>query len=1730
MGRDKRGMRKGEKMKTRILLGASIIFFIVLLAISCSQGLLGSTEKHQEQAAEENKPQLTSVVVVTISPSSVTVTRGMTQQFTASVEGEGDPSQEVTWSVTNGKSGTKIGSTGLLTVDSNEEPGTILTVTATSVPFNDRSGDASVEVSALVNAQAPVFNNQPQGAVYTTGRTATVLNGAAYVTDGGTVTYQWYSNTIDDNTNGTPLGIGALTASYTPPTTTAGELYYYVVVTNTITDNGDGGNKTAANTSNTAKITVNAQINALQPSITGQPEGATYTLNTTPVALAVTAASLDGGILSYQWYSNGTNSNSGGTSLGSANGAQTASYTPPTSITNTVYYYAVVTNSIADNGDGGSKTAAAASNTAVITVNAKANAAAPNITGNPAGATYVQNVPAAALTVTVTSPDGGTLSYQWYSNTTNSNSGGSPLGSASGAQTESYTPSTTATGTRYYYAVVTNTITDNGDGGTKTATATSNTVAITVNAMVNAAAPNITGNPAGAIYVQNATAAALTVTATSTDGGTLSFQWYSNQTNSNSGGTLLGSAGGAQTASYTPSTAATGTVYYYVVVTNTIPENGDGGNKTATAVSSTATITVNAKVNAQLPNIMGQPAAASYVQNVSAGPLTVLASSPDSGTLSYQWYYNLSDSNTGGTSLGSANGAQTANYTPLTAATGTLYYYVVVTNTIYNNGDGGNKSASSASNTAVITVNAQVNVKPPVISGEPQDAFYVQGAQAAALKVTASSPDGGTLTYQWYSNALPSTAGGISLGAGAKTASYTPPTAAVGTLYYYVLVTNTISDNGDGGTKISMLYSTVAEVTVNNKTNAASPNITGQPINATYVFSGTAAALKVTANSQDGGTLTYQWYSNLANSNTGGTSLGSANGAQTASYTPPTNTPGIKYYYVVVTNTITDNGDGGSKVATAASNTATITVNEQVNALPPVITVHPSNAEYDQNATAAALKVTANSQDGGAITYQWWSNTANNNTGGTSLGSANGAQTASYTPPTTAVGTLYYYVVVTNTLDNNGDGGTKTAALKSSQASIKVNSIVNAQTPSIGTQPLATTYEYSKNVAVKALTVGASVSDGGILTYQWWSNTANNNTGGTSITGATGSSYLPPISTLGTMYYYVVITNTNNSVNGNTSATARSNAVLVTVNKKTITINTATHTKVFDGNTTTTGITVTLSGMEIGDTVTASSITAAYTSINAGTTTIDITAMTLSDSNYQVTLPANNVSVSGGGITKKTITVNTATHTKVYDRGTSATGVTVTFSGAVSGNTVTASSVTAAYTSANAGTKTINITAMTLSNTNYQITLPINNVSVAGITPKAITTFTIGTVSGILSPIVPDVTFNVYSSDIITNDTVTIGLTNGSNYGLSLGNNYTAVTNSNKAVTIHYNGTTVTTGSAFNLALTLVSSPNYTLSGTYNVSVTIRDGQDGNRFIPVTQANFLAFHDYASCDPGLSKFYELTEDINMSGISWVPIGTYGSYDNWFSGSFDGKGHSISNFTRAIPYNEGGHSGGIFVKIYEGGEVKNLKLVNVSLSSENSNVNVAGVADVNAGIIENCYVQGAISSVSYAAGIVSSNSDGIVRNCYTSGAVTVTGNPTYTDVGGVVGDNTGQVINCYSTASVQGSNYCGGVVGRNFTAGTIQKCVALNTAITRNTGSTQTTFGRVAGYNEGTISTCYGKSAMTFTNITQAAATGNHGTDVASTTYNAQAFWQTTLGWDFSTIWIMSGSPLLPTLR
>jgi hypothetical protein len=170
-----------------------------------------------------------------------------------------------------------------------------------------------------------------------------------------------------------------------------------------------------------------------------------------------------------------------------------------------------------------------------------------------------------------------------------------------------------------------------------------------------------------------------------------------------------------------------------------------------------------------------------------------------------------------------------------------------------------------------------------------------------------------------------------------------------------------------------------------------------------------------------------------------------------------------------------------------------------------------------------------------------WSSTETGKTGTFSL--SGGSYTSTYTP--SAADANGYTVTATFKKQSwNGSQWTDSGATDTKTTTVIVNALVDASTPVIGSQPA----DQTVNIGGSApLSVVATVSDSGTLSYQWYSNTTNSNIGGTAITGATNASYTELTTTAGTTYYYVVVTNTNNSVNGTKTATATSSVAKVTV-------------------------------------------------------------------------------------------------------------------------------------------------------------------------------------------------------------------------------------------------------------------------------------------------------------------------------------------------------------------------------------------------------------------------------------------------------------------------------------------------------------------------------------------------------------------------------------------------------
>jgi len=173
-------------------------------------------------------------------------------------------------------------------------------------------------------AQCPVITTQPDATPQNlcVGATATALSVTATSATG----YQWYYSTAA--TGGTITTVsGATSSSYTPPTTSAfATRYYYVVVS------GSGACGSVVSTPRTP-----VTVSAYPTSVAVTPATQTVTINAVPATLTASAT----GANSYQWYSNTTNSNTGGTII---LGATSATYVPITNIAGTIYYYVVASN------------------------------------------------------------------------------------------------------------------------------------------------------------------------------------------------------------------------------------------------------------------------------------------------------------------------------------------------------------------------------------------------------------------------------------------------------------------------------------------------------------------------------------------------------------------------------------------------------------------------------------------------------------------------------------------------------------------------------------------------------------------------------------------------------------------------------------------------------------------------------------------------------------------------------------------------------------------------------------------------------------------------------------------------------------------------------------------------------------------------------------------------------------------------------------------------------------------------------------------------------------------------------------------------------------------------------------------------------------------------------------------------------------------------------------------
>lgn len=281
-----------------------------------------------------------------------------------------------------------------------------------SIPLTGGCGTINATGTLTINETPSIKSQNTPGGT-------TCINGLAFsqmsVGTGFGYTYQWFSNDTPDYT--TPNSIsGATSNTYTPPNSTSETTYYYVVVSSptcsAVTSSVSGAYiVTPTNTVTAASSSPTVCIS------TALPSAITHT---------TTGATAIGAIA---W----SPSNPGGMSTSFTSNTISISGTPANS--------GVFTYSIPLIGGCGTVNA-----TGTITVNATAAIISPNL--RPAGQSRCINTTAFGA-ISVANRTGFT--YQWYSNTTNVNSGGSPI---TGANSSSYLPLNTVVGTKYYYVEV----------------------------------------------------------------------------------------------------------------------------------------------------------------------------------------------------------------------------------------------------------------------------------------------------------------------------------------------------------------------------------------------------------------------------------------------------------------------------------------------------------------------------------------------------------------------------------------------------------------------------------------------------------------------------------------------------------------------------------------------------------------------------------------------------------------------------------------------------------------------------------------------------------------------------------------------------------------------------------------------------------------------------------------------------------------------------------------------------------------------------------------------------------------------------------------------------------------------------------------------------------------------------------------------------------------------------
>ena len=219
----------------------------------------------------------------------------------------------------------------------------------------------------------------------------------------------------------------------------------------------------------------------------------------------------------------------------------------------------------------------------------------------------------------------------------------------------------------------------------------------------------------------------------------------------------------------------------------------------------------------------------------------------------------------------------------------------------------------------------------------------------------------------------------------------------------------------------------------------------------------------------------------------------------------------------------------------------------------------------------------------------------------------------------------------------------------------------------------------------------------------------------------------------------------------------------------------------------------------------------------------------------------------------------------------------------------------------------------------------------------------------------------------------------------------------------------------------------------------------------------------------------LDTDIDLTGKDWMPIGT--DYDNSYTGTFDGGGHTITGLT--VTTND--QYAGLFGYLGNFGNaaatVKNVVMDGIQITCNHRSGYAGGVAGYSWGTIENCSVSGSVSGTMYVGGVVGVQRDGSITGCSSSATVKGT-----IKVGGVAGQTIfgATLTACYATGNVNieidrtQDISGGGLVGFNDGI-SLLSCYATGNVTSTGSSTGYVHIGGFLGDNYITVTACYWKN-------------------------------------------------------